>query len=202
MLDNNGFQSIWKVPSKQFAKKEKTHCKAARCFNIPKSTLVNEVKKSLSGSDPLNLANEVLRRKLIFPAALDKKLVESHYSGLTRKDVQEMALALTEKNGIKHPFKNKIAGRAWFDHFMNRHRSSFSIRKPEATTRGYTPGFNKESVKKNFDTLDTEYEKHQHPPNRIFNVDETGLSIVQSKHRQVAGMKGKKQIGAVTAAES
>ena len=152
------------------------------------------------------MANEILRRTLIFPAALDKlveycMMMESHYFGHTRKDVKEMAFALAEKNGIKHPFKNKIAGRAWFDHFMNRHRSNFSIRKPEATSRGYTPGFNNESVKKNFDTLDTEYEKHQYPPNRIFNVVETRLSIVQSKHQQVVGMKGKKQIGAVTAAE-
>ena len=93
---------------------------------------------------------------------------------------------------------------------MNRHRSSISIRepeasisirKPEATSRGRALGFNKKSVKKNFDTLDAEYEKHQNPPNRIFNVDETGLSTVQRKHPLVVGMKGKKQIGALTAAE-
>ena len=170
---------------KAACKKQKTLLKEARCFNIPKSTLASKMKKSLSGSDPLNLANEVLGRKPIFPAALEKQIVEycmvmeSRYQDLTRNDVQEMAFALAEKHGIKHPFKNEIAGRAWLDHFLNRHRSSISIRKPEATSRGRTLGFNKESVKKNFDTLDAEYKKHRYPPNRIFSVDATGLSIVQ-----------------------
>ena len=130
---------------KAVRKKQKTLREAARCFNIPKSTLASKVKKSLSGSDPLYLANEALGRKPIFPAALEKKLVEycmvmeSRYFGLTRKDVQEMAFALAKKNGTKHPFKNEVAGRAWFDHFMNRHKSSISIRKPEATSRGLCP---------------------------------------------------------------
>ena len=44
---------------KAVCKKQKTLREAARCFNIPKSTLASKVKKSLSGSDPLNLANEI-----------------------------------------------------------------------------------------------------------------------------------------------
>ena len=141
---------------KAVCEKQKTLREAARCFNIPKSTLASNVKKSSSGSDPLNLANEVLERKPIFPAALEKKLVEycmemeSRYFGLTRKDVQEMAFAFAEKNDIKHPFKNEIAGRAWFDHFMNRHRSIISIRKAEATSRGRALGFNKKICEKSF----------------------------------------------------
>ena len=127
---------------KAVCKKQKTLREAARCFNIPKSTLANKMKKSLRGSYPLNLANEVLGRKPIFPAALENKLVEycmvieSRYFSLTRKDVQEMAFALAKNSGIKHPFKNEIAGRAWFDHCMNRHRFSISGRKPKATSRG------------------------------------------------------------------
>lgn len=35
----------------------------------------------------------------------------------------------------------------------------------------------------------------------MFNVDENGLTIVLSKVPQVVGKKGKKQIGALTAAE-
>ncbi|GBP96436.1 hypothetical protein EVAR_99097_1 [Eumeta japonica] len=43
-------------------------------------------------------------------------------------------------------------------------------------------------------------QKH-YPADRIFNVDETGLTIVQSKIPAVIGKKGKRQIGALTAAE-
>ena len=64
------------IAIKAVCKKQKTLREAARCSNILKSTQASKVKKSLSGSDPLNLVNEVLGRKPIFPAALEKKLVE------------------------------------------------------------------------------------------------------------------------------
>ena len=99
---------------KAVCKKQKTLCKAARCFNIPKSTLANMVKGILSGSDLLNLANEVLGRKPIFPAASVKKLleycmeVESRYFGLTRKDVREMAFALAKKMALNIHSKMRL----------------------------------------------------------------------------------------------
>lgn len=40
--------------------------------------------------------------------------------------------------------------------------------------------------------------KANYPPHRIFNGDETGLTIVPSKILQVVGKKGNKQIGALT----
>lgn len=49
--------------------------------------------------------------------------------------------------------------------------------------------------------MDQLYEENKFKPNRIFNVDETGLSVVQSKLPQVLSLKGKRQIGAITSAE-
>lgn len=45
------------------------------------------------------------------------------------------------------------------------------------------------------------YEKHKYPANCIYNVDKTGLSVVQSKIPRVIASKEKRQIGALTAAE-
>ncbi|KAK9743879.1 DDE superfamily endonuclease [Popillia japonica] len=49
--------------------------------------------------------------------------------------------------------------------------------------------------------LTAEYDKHPYPSDRVFNVDETGLTVVQTKIPHVIGLKGKRQVGAITSAE-
>lgn len=44
-------------------------------------------------------------------------------------------------------------------------------------------------------------DEHNFEPSNIYNVDETGISVVPSKCLKVLGLKGKKQIGALTSAE-
>jgi hypothetical protein len=51
-----------------------------------------------------------------------------------------------------------------------------------------------------FDITEAEFEKHNYNPNRIFNVDETGLSVVESKIPEVARLKGKRHIAIMTSA--
>lgn len=52
-----------------------------------------------------------------------------------------------------------------------------------------------------FKLLEEAYKKYNFPADRIYNVDETGLTIVQSKTPHVIGRKGKRQIAALTSAE-
>lgn len=52
-----------------------------------------------------------------------------------------------------------------------------------------------------FNLLEELYIKNNYPPNRIYNVDESGLTIVQSKIPQIIGHKGKRQVAALTSAE-
>ncbi|GBP36153.1 Tigger transposable element-derived protein 1 [Eumeta japonica] len=96
---------------------------------------------------------------------------------------------------------NNIAGRAWLDYFLRRHKDKLSLRKPLGTSQTRVQGFNRSAVNEFFDILEIEYAKTQFPPDRIYNVDETGLTVVQSKIPYVIGRKGKRQIGALTAAE-
>ncbi|KAK9738270.1 CENP-B N-terminal DNA-binding domain [Popillia japonica] len=44
-------------------------------------------------------------------------------------------------------------------------------------------------------------EKINYNPSRLYNVDESGITTVQSKNSRVITLKGKKQVGTVTAAE-
>ena len=92
-----------------------------------------------------------------------------------------------------------IRDRDWFHAFMKRN-PKLSIRKPMGTSFARDRGFRGEEVHKFFDLLDNVFEKHNYPANRIYNVDETGLSVVQSKVAHVIGLKGKKQIWSLTSA--
>ena len=178
---------------------------AARHFKVPKSTL----HRLSSKPDSLGeiVASTSLGRNSILPPQLEEELVvyllqmEKTFYGLTRNDVRKIAFELAERNNIEHPFTDGMAGRAWFDHFMYRHKNRLSVRKSTGTSYARALGFSKESVGKFFDILEQEFEKHSYPADRIFNVDESGLSIVQSKIPKIIGLKGKRQIGALTSAE-
>lgn len=127
--------------------------------------------------------------------------MESKLFGMTTNDIKIMAYQLAVRNDIAHPFGADKAGRGWIDHFLTRHRDRLSLRKPTGTSAARVLGFTREKVEPFFDILDQLYDKHQFTPDRIYNVDETGLSIVQSKIPKVVGLKGARQVASLTAAE-
>ncbi|XP_046677318.1 uncharacterized protein LOC124365384 [Homalodisca vitripennis] len=179
--------------------------KASQKFSVPRPTL-----QRLAGGDkpPEEAAATRLGRKTIMGDQLEMELVEyllqmeSKFYGLTRQDVRRIAYQLCVRNGIKNPFKTEgLAGRAWFDHFMRRHKDVLSVLKPSATSFSRANGFNEEAVNNFFDILEAEYRKHKYPADRVFNVDETGISVVQSKIPRVIGLRGKRQVGALSSAE-
>jgi hypothetical protein len=53
-------------------------------------------------------------------------------------------------------------------------------------------GFNRAAINGFFDIIEAEFVKHNYTPNRIFNVDETRLSVVHSKIPKVVALKGKR----------
>ncbi|CAG9834850.1 unnamed protein product [Diabrotica balteata] len=61
--------------------------------------------------------------------------------------------------------------------------------------------FTKQNVDKYFSILKPELEKINFDPSRIFNVDETGISVVQYKATRVATCKEKKQVHTLSSAE-
>lgn len=52
-----------------------------------------------------------------------------------------------------------------------------------------------------FNLLEGVFEKHNYTPDRIYNVDESGIDIVQTKVPEIIGLRGKRQIGSLTSAE-
>ncbi|KAF9409697.1 hypothetical protein HW555_010987 [Spodoptera exigua] len=112
--------------------------KAVKTFSVPRSTLKRLVKDSQESLELL--VDKPLGRKPVLPLHLEKRLVkyllymESVYYGLTRMDVRKMAYQLAVKNKIANQFRNEVAGRAWMDHFLKRHKDSLSLRRPMGTS--------------------------------------------------------------------
>ncbi|XP_072398329.1 uncharacterized protein [Diabrotica undecimpunctata] len=130
-------------------------------------------------------------RSTILGKNLEDELVQyccamkASFFGLTRSDLRRMAAQMAQRNGINHPFKEEIAER-----------------KPTGTSYSRALGFNKENAQKFYQLLEDLYVKNEFTPDRIYNVDESGISVVQSKiPKVIIGLKGKRQIAALTSGE-
>ncbi|XP_072392442.1 uncharacterized protein [Diabrotica undecimpunctata] len=184
---------------KQFAKMVSRKKKAATMFGIPRTTLRDRLKAN-DGSKPR------LGPKCVFSVEQEQNLSEHVVSisklfyGITTNKLRRLAFELAEKHQIKHNFSKeiKLAGIDWLNGFISRHK--ISLRKPEATSLNRIKAFNKDEVGliyKNFDTVMTKY---NFPPNRIHNMDETGISTVQ-KPGKILAPRGQNQVGRVTSWE-
>ncbi|GBP96437.1 hypothetical protein EVAR_99098_1 [Eumeta japonica] len=111
--------------------------KAVKMFSVPRTTLRRLAK--CTGESLDSVVHRPLGRKCVLPPEIEKELVEyllfmeSKYYGLTLMDVRRMAYQLATRNEIPNPFIKEVAGRAWLDHFLNRHKNELSIRKPTGT---------------------------------------------------------------------
>ncbi|XP_042211398.1 MFS-type transporter clz9-like, partial [Homarus americanus] len=128
--------------------------------------------------------------------------MEDRFFGLTTRDVRYIAFQAAERNNLDHKFNKTVglAGKDWLLGFLRRH-PQLSIRTPEPTSAARARCFNQTNVDKFFDILSLVQEGHFFPPHRIFNVDETGITTVQTKPTKILGQRGKKQIGSLTSAE-
>ncbi|KAK9885581.1 hypothetical protein WA026_012339 [Henosepilachna vigintioctopunctata] len=76
---------------------------------------------------------------------------------------------------------------------MNRNKDKLSIRKPTGTSSARARDFSKIEIFKFLDILEEIYNGHNFSASGIFNVDETGLTVVQSKIPRIIALRGKKQ---------
>lgn len=181
-------------------KQEMGYLKASRTYNVPKSTLEDYVKHGSSPAPP--------GRKPTLPLELEESLVnyclemDRRFFGLTTVDIRRLAYQLALQNGISHTFSEEkgLAGKKWLKGFLSRH-SNLTLRTPQGLSKARIKGFTKENVDRFFDLLEPALEKIKFNPLRTYNVDETGITTVQSKHPRVISLKGKKQVCALTAAE-
>ena len=72
--------------------------------------------------------------------------------------------------------------------FLRRH-PDILLRKPEATSAARALGFNDVAVSKLFDLLTQVIDEHQLTPDKIYNVDETGISAIPKVSQELLHRK-------------
>lgn len=186
-------------------KNEMGSYKAARVFGVPQTTLERYVKGNKS---PDAVIQTTIGRKPVFPSELEEDLknyciqMEERFFGLSRKDVRQFAYQLAVRNDIENPFskEKQQAGKTWLRNFLRRN-PELSVRTPQGLSFARANNFTPEAVSQFFDIFEPALDAIKNNPSRLFNCDETGITVVQHKHTKVIALKGKKQISALQAAE-
>lgn len=172
---------------------------AARFFNVPLTSLHKRVK--------LGFFKAKMGTRTVFTAEQEEDIcnhllqLSKMFYGLTPVQLRRAVYTYAEKLSVHNKFngEKREAGKDWMYGFMSRH-PQLSFRKPEPTSINRIMGFNKIEINRFFDNLENLFQKHSFPPTRIFNVDETGISVV-NRPKKIIGRKGQKQIGAATSGE-
>ena len=180
--------------------------KVAKQRGISKSTLQRYVDKFKKNQDCSMSPNYTHAQ--VFPKQQELALAEylkkssKMFHGLTTTQVRQLAYQMAERNKLSIPtvWKEKmLAGADWLQGFLRRN-PTLSVRTPEATSLARATAFNKYTVTAFFDLLEDLILKLKITGDRIFNLDETGLTTVQ-KVPKVISEKGLKQVGQVTSRE-
>jgi len=170
--------------------KEMGSCKASRIFIVPQTTPERYVTHRQKSSS--ETVKTKLGRKQVLPCEAGNGLtehcllVEGKFFGLRMTDIMRLAYQLAVRNGIKNQFckRNEKAGRKWLKNFLRR-QSQISIRNPEGLSLSRARGFTPESAALFFEIHEPAMDTIQHNPARLYNCDETGITILQHKHTKI-----------------
>ncbi|XP_063924691.1 uncharacterized protein LOC135138643 [Zophobas morio] len=176
---------------------------ASKIFNVPATTLrrrsknnCNSTKGDLGGKRP------VFSWEMEDQFAQHIKDIQAKFFSLTLKDLKKLIFEFVSKNNIKNPFnkEKETAGDEWIQGFLKRN-PQISLRRPENTSAARAQAFNKNNIALYFKSLNEVMEKYNFPPENIYNIDESGLSVVQKRPQKILATKGRKQVGALSSAE-
>ena len=172
----------------------------SRLYNVPVETLRRRVNGSVSidcRPGPSTVLTEEEEEHL---ANYLVQMSDMGF-GLSPDAVKNIAYRIVEKNNRKHPFKNNAAGQDWFKGFCRRH-PKLTIRMPQPLSYCRAISSNKETIDTFFGKLGSLYGRLNliSKPMNVYNVDESGVTIVHRPGRVVAEL-GRQKVYAVTSAE-
>ncbi|CAG7820639.1 unnamed protein product, partial [Allacma fusca] len=118
----------------------------------------------------------------------------NRFYAMTRQALAELAFHLAERNHLPHPFQNGIAGNGWITGFLNRHEDKLSLRDGTPTSLVRITSFNRTEVYKFFNLLEEIVNAKGFTGSTIYNMDETGVTVVPSKSLKRIARKGVRSV--------
>lgn len=184
---------------------------AALELKVAKSTLAMHIKQhKLSGRsneefsyNPKNDVKRIFRNEEEEMLKNYLKQASMMHYGLTRKQFRCLVFDFAQTNNKMYPERwdrDGMAGKSWYYEFMRRHKDALSLRKPEPTSLARSSSFNRHNVETFFMKLKEIQGRENFTPDRIYNLDETGVSTVHNPGNVIA-TKGVKQVGHMTSGE-
>lgn len=180
---------------------------AGDMYGIKHNTLFYRVKKFKENPGKTNDYSSLYTVNQVFTTEQEDllqgyiiKCSKMNY-GLNYIQIRQIAFEYSDKLGCcPEKWKVKgIAGLEWMKSYMKRH-PRLSLRKPENTSMARATSFTKKNIEEFQHNLKELLEKFKFVGDRIFNLDETGVTTtVQAPH--VVAETGVKQVGQVVSAE-
>ena len=158
---------------------------SARLYNVPIETLrrrvIGSVDLGCKSGPPTVLTKDeedMLARYLVEMADMGFEL--------SPEDVRYTAFRIAEASGRPHPFQSGIAGYAWMDGFRAWH-PRLAVRTAQSLSRSRAACANEDTISDYFAKLGAVYARLNilSKPMQIYNVDETGISIVHKPGKVV-----------------
>jgi hypothetical protein len=114
-----------------------------------------------------------------------------------------LAFELAKQNSIENAFpkEKKSSGKKWLDVFLSQN-TNLSLRREQGLSFSRANMFTSEAVATFYYILKQEMDRIRLAANRLYNCDETGITIVHLKHTKVTCLNDKRQISALQPAES
>ncbi|KAJ8929785.1 hypothetical protein NQ314_017493, partial [Rhamnusium bicolor] len=188
-------------------KKIKSIRAAAADYNIHPATLQYRLKTFRKLHPDVNeiVSDDSAQENEVEEESLEKYFIKSSQIkyGLTYHQAQtlayEFAIHCNKNNFPKSWIENKLAGLFWMQSFM-KHHPKLSLRRPKNTSFARSTAFNSHTVNEfstNYISITTKY---KFTPDRIYNIDESGISTVLPCPKVIAET-GKKQVGQAVSGE-
>lgn len=181
---------------------------AAKLCNVKRTTLQRHFEAHIaSGNEEFEYRNNTSIHQ-VFCKEEDMCLrdylltASSMHYGLTKQDLKKLAYQFAKSNKKKYPASwdvNCQAGEQWLVDFRKRNQE-LSLRTPRPTSIARASGFNKPIVQLFFDKYESVLSKYKFTPEKIYNMDETGVSSVHTPPKVIASRK-LKQVGGITSTE-
>ena len=113
---------------------------------------------------------------------------------LQSEDLMRLAYVIVSRSGQPHPFNNGMAGCGWMEGFRKRH-PKITLRTPQALSYCRAAMANKSIVGDFFAKLGALYGCLSliAKPMQVFNIDETGISIVHKPGKVICDL-GRKRV--------